>query len=85
VGDTLHYFTIIMHVSVSAGAMLLYKFKRVVVGENQTFQGAEELLRSHGVQVDVLQSAECVAMMEAFIRDKPELWNEDIGVDGDCA
>ena len=64
-----------------AGAMLLYKFKRVVIGENQTFLGAEELLRAHGVEVVVLQNTECVDMMEAFIREKPELWNEDIGVE----
>jgi cytosine deaminase len=62
--------------------MLLYKFKRVVIGENQTFMGAEDLLRSHGVEVVVLQNPECVSMMESFIRERPELWNEDIGVDG---
>jgi creatinine deaminase len=62
--------------------MLLYKFKRVVIGENQTFLGAEDLLRAHGVEVVVMQNAECISMMGAFIRDKPELWNEDIGVDG---
>jgi cytosine deaminase len=61
------------------GAMLLYKFPRVVIGENRTFMGAEDLLRSHGVEVVVMDNAECVAMMEQFIRDKPTLWNEDIG------
>ena len=63
------------------GAMLLYKFKRVVIGENKTFLGAEDLLRSHGVEVVVLQNQECISMMENFIQEKPELWNEDIGVD----
>ncbi len=62
------------------GAMLLYKIPRVVIGENRTFWGAEDLLRQNGVAVDVLQDGECVRMMEAFIKDKPVLWNEDIGV-----
>lgn len=67
------------------GAMLLYKFKRVVIGENKTFMGAEDLLREHGVEVVVLQNSECIAMMETFIREKPQLWNEDIGVEDDCS
>ena len=62
------------------GAILLYKIPRVIVGENRTFYGAEDLLRSRGVQVVVLDDADCIAMMEAFIADKPKLWNEDIGV-----
>lgn len=62
------------------GAILLYGIPRVIVGENRTFMGGEALLREHGVQVDVLQDADCIAMMRDFIRDKPELWNEDIGV-----
>jgi len=62
------------------GAILLYGIPRVIVGENQTFMGGEALLREHGVQVEVLQDADCIAMMRGFIRDKPELWNEDIGV-----
>ncbi len=61
--------------------MLLYKFKRVVIGENKTFMGAEDLLRSNGVEVVVLQNEECIAMMENFITERPELWNEDIGVE----
>jgi creatinine deaminase len=61
------------------GAMLLYKFKRVVIGENRTFMGAEDLLRSHGVEVVVLDDDECYTMMQDFIRDEPTLWNEDIG------
>lgn len=62
------------------GAMLLYGIKRVVIGENRTFMGAEDLLRSHGVEVVVLDSDECTQMMADFIADEPSLWNEDIGV-----
>jgi cytosine deaminase len=51
-----------------------------VVGENQTFMGDEEMLRQAGVQVDVLQDAECLRLMREFIASRPELWNEDIGV-----
>jgi cytosine deaminase len=63
-----------------SGAILLYGIPRVVIGENQTYLGEEELLRSRGVAVEVLQSGECIALMEEFIRSSPELWNEDIGV-----
>lgn len=63
------------------GAVLLYGIPRVVVGENRTFTGAEDLLRSRGVEVVVTDSPECVEMMEAFIREHPALWNEDIGED----
>ena len=63
-----------------SGAALLYGIGHVVVGENRTFQGPESYVSSRGVKVEVLDNPECVAMMEAFIRDKPELWNEDIGV-----
>jgi creatinine deaminase len=59
---------------------VLYKIPRVVVGENKTFLGAEDYMRSHGIQVDVVQDEECIQMMTDFIRAKPELWNEDIGV-----
>jgi cytosine deaminase len=62
-----------------SGAILLYGIRKVIVGENQTFMGDEELLRSRGVNVDVLQNHTCVAMMESFIADQPQLWNEDIG------
>ncbi|MFT0532785.1 nucleoside deaminase [Castellaniella hirudinis] len=61
------------------GAILLYGIPRVVIGENQTFLGDEALLRARGVQVEVLQDAACVALMRDFIRDHPDLWNEDIG------
>lgn len=63
-----------------SGAILLYGIPQVIVGENQTFMGEEELLRSRGVEVEVIQNAECLEMMKQFISAKPELWNEDIGV-----
>jgi len=63
-----------------SGAIVLYKIPRVVVGENQTFLGAEEYMRSNGIQVDVVQNAECIQLMTDFIRANPQLWNEDIGV-----
>lgn len=65
-----------------AGAILLYKIPRVVVGEHQTFMGAEDLLRLRGVDVVVLDDADCVAMMTEFIAAEPSLWNEDIGQPG---
>jgi cytosine deaminase len=61
------------------GAILLYEVPRVVIGENRTFRGGEDYLRSRGVEVVVLDDPECVAMMEAFIAANPTLWNEDIG------
>ncbi len=63
-----------------SGAVLLYKIPRVVAGENQTFMGAEDILRRSGVQVDVLQDPECIELMRLFIAQNPVLWNEDIGV-----
>ncbi len=63
-----------------SGAILLYGIPKVVIGENRTFMGEEELLRSRGVVVEVLQDDGCIALMELFIAEKPELWNEDIGV-----
>lgn len=62
-----------------SGAILLYKIPRVVVGENRTFQGPEEHLRARGVALDIVDDAECVQLMAEFIRENPELWNEDIG------
>jgi cytosine deaminase len=62
------------------GAILLYGIPRVVIGENRTFRGAEDLLCDRGVDVVVLDDAECVAMMQRFIAAHPSLWNEDIGV-----
>jgi cytosine deaminase len=63
-----------------SGAIVLYKIPRVIVGENRTFLGAEEYMRSKGIQVDVVQDAECIELMAEFIRANPQLWNEDIGV-----
>jgi cytosine/creatinine deaminase len=62
-----------------SGAVLLYKIPRVVIGENRTFQGPEDYLRSRGVNVQVIDNAECFELMERFIREHPNLWNEDIG------
>jgi len=62
-----------------SGAALLYKIKKVVIGENETFQGPEDLLRSEGVEVINLDNIECKTLMKNFIANKPELWNEDIG------
>ena len=62
-----------------SGAILLYEIPTVVVGENRTFQGPEAYLRSRGVDVRVVNSTECIRLMEDFIRESPELWNEDIG------
>jgi cytosine deaminase len=64
-----------------SGAILLYEIPRVVIGENQTFQGDEELLRSRGVELLVLQNPDCIRLMEEFIQNKPGLWNEDIGLE----
>ena len=61
------------------GAILLYGIRRVVIGENRTFMGGEDLLRRRGVEVIVVDDPECVRMMEEFIAENPELWNEDIG------
>jgi len=63
-----------------SGAILLYKIPRVVVGENVTFQGDEEHLRSNGVHVEVVQDESCIQLMRDFIAANPTLWNEDIGV-----
>lgn len=73
-------YTTLSPCAMCSGAILLYGITRVVIGENQTFMGEEELLRARGVSLEVLQDATCIAMMRAFIREHPELWNEDIGV-----
>ncbi len=62
-----------------SGAALLYKIPRIVVGENRTFKGPEKYVRSHGVQIKVLDDKKCIQMMETFIKKNPQLWNEDIG------
>lgn len=61
------------------GAILLYKIPRVIIGENQTFLGSEDLLRSHGVEVIVLNNQRCINLMTDFIQNNPSLWFEDIG------
>lgn len=73
-------YTTLSPCAMCSGAILLYGIPRVVVGENLSFTGEEELLRSRGVDVRVLQDDACVQMMTGFIRHKPEIWNEDIGV-----
>lgn len=62
-----------------SGAILLYGIPRVVIGENKTFMGEEELLRSRGVELTVLDDPRCVKLMNDFIKVYPEAWNEDIG------
>ena len=63
-----------------SGTVLLYKIPRVIIGENKTFQGPEDYVRSRGVELVILNLEECISLMEAFIAARPELWNEDIGV-----
>jgi cytosine deaminase len=63
-----------------SGTALLYRIPRVVIGENQTFQGPEAYVRSRGVELVVLNDAECMRLMREFIAARPELWNEDIGL-----
>ncbi len=62
-----------------SGAILLYKIPRVIVGENRTFRGPEEYLRSRGVRIEVVDDPECFGLMQEFIGKNPLLWNEDIG------
>jgi cytosine deaminase len=62
-----------------SGTALLYKIPKIVIGENRTFQGPEDYLRSRGVLLDVVDDEECIRLMEQFILDCPDLWNEDIG------
>src|SRR5690242_2526513 len=73
-------YTTLSPCAMCSGAILLYGIPRLVVGENRTFLGEEELLRARGVLVEVLQADECIALMRRFIADHPQLWNEDIGV-----
>lgn len=72
-------YTTLSPCAMCSGTILLYRIPRVIVGENKTFMGEEELLRSRGVVVEVLQEPRCIALMTDFIRTNPELWNEDIG------
>lgn len=73
-------YTTLSPCSMCSGTILLYGIPRVVIGENLTFMGEEEYLRARGVEVEVVNSDECYQLMQKFIKEKPELWNEDIGV-----
>lgn len=72
-------YTTLSPCSMCSGAILLYGIPTVIIGENQTFLGEEEWLRSRGVSVRVLQDATCLRLMKEFIEAHPRLWNEDIG------
>ena len=72
-------YTTLSPCSMCSGAILLYGIPKVVIGENSTFMGEEVLLASRGVEVEVLNNQQCIDLMQNFIADKPELWNEDIG------
>lgn len=72
-------YTTLSPCAMCSGAILLYGIRKVVIGENKTFLGEEALLRSRGVSLEVRQEERCIAMMRKFIRDHPELWDEDIG------
>ncbi len=63
-----------------SGAALLYGIPKVIVGENATFRGPEDYVRSRGVDLTILDNAQCIELMQTFIKQHPELWNEDIGV-----
>jgi cytosine/creatinine deaminase len=73
-------YTTLSPCSMCSGAILLYGIPRIIIGENRTFMGEEELLRARGVSLEVVESDECIQMMDEFIRQNPNLWNEDIGV-----
>jgi creatinine deaminase len=62
-----------------SGTALLYRIPRIVIGENRTFQGPEDYVRSRGVALEIVDDAECIELMREFIAARPELWNEDIG------
>lgn len=72
-------YTTLSPCSMCSGAILLYNIPKVIIGENKTFLGEEELLKSHGVKIEVLQNPECIDLMAEFIFSHPDLWNEDIG------
>ncbi|MDZ4350550.1 MAG: nucleoside deaminase [Xanthomonadaceae bacterium] len=72
-------YTTLSPCSMCSGAILLYGIPRVVIGENRSFMGEEDLLRSRGVELTVLDNPRCIELMHDFMRDSPQLWNEDIG------
>ena len=73
-------YTTLSPCAMCSGAILLYGIPRVIVGENRTFVGEEALLRSRGVSIEIVQNPTCIELMSRFIREHPQLWNEDIGV-----
>lgn len=78
---TLTLFSTLSPCIMCTGTSLLYRIPVVVVGENQNFLGAEDLFRQRGVALHVVNDARCIEMMAKFVREKPDLWNEDIGLD----
>jgi cytosine deaminase len=72
-------YTTLSPCAMCSGAILLYGIRHLVVGENRTFTGEEDLLRSRGVRIEVVQDERCIRLMEQFINEHPDLWNEDIG------
>ena len=72
-------YTTLSPCSMCTGAILLYNIPHVIIGENKTFLGEEDLLTSRGVKIEVLQNEECIKLMNKFIAASPQLWNEDIG------
>lgn len=72
-------YTTLSPCSMCTGAILLYGIPKVIIGENKTFLGGEELLKKNGVEVVVLNDRSCIHLMQTFIEENPELWNEDIG------
>ncbi len=72
-------YTTLSPCSMCSGAIVLYGIQRVIIGENRTFMGEEEWLRSRGVRLEVVDDPECIELMTSFIASSPELWNEDIG------
>ena len=72
-------YTTLSPCSMCSGAILLYNIPKIIIGENKTFLGEEELLKSRGVKIEVLQNPECIDLMAEFIFSNPDIWNEDIG------
>jgi len=72
-------YTTLSPCAMCSGAILLYGIPRLVIGENMTFHGEEDLLRGRGVSIEVVQDSRCIEMMQRFIHEHPSLWNEDIG------
>lgn len=72
-------YTTLSPCAMCSGAIILYRIAHVIIGENQTFMGEEEWLRSRGVRIEVVQDERCRELMGRFIREQPQLWNEDIG------